>query len=110
MADVLYGVTMQEQGLSKIVSVRFHKADEASMDHPPGSLETPTNAPSVEWEGRAAQARGDAGNGDGKITQAGVRPVSVNLMAELTESWQDRIIYMRFAEDVISWAVKRPDP
>src|SRR5207302_7897475 len=28
MADVLYGVTMQEQGISKIVSVRFHKADE----------------------------------------------------------------------------------
>jgi chromosome segregation protein len=28
MADVLYGVTMQEQGVSRIVSVRFHKADE----------------------------------------------------------------------------------
>ncbi len=27
-ADVLYGVTMQEQGVSRIVSVRFHKADE----------------------------------------------------------------------------------
>ena len=28
MADVLYGVTMQEHGISKIVSVKFHKTDE----------------------------------------------------------------------------------
>ncbi|HEY1169884.1 MAG TPA: chromosome segregation protein SMC [Verrucomicrobiae bacterium] len=30
IADVLYGVTMQEQGVSRIVSVKFHKADEAA--------------------------------------------------------------------------------
>jgi chromosome segregation protein len=45
MADVLYGVTMQEQGVSKIVSVRFHKADEAVTDHQPLSIETPTPRP-----------------------------------------------------------------
>lgn len=28
MADVLYGVTMQEHGVSRIVSVKFHKSDE----------------------------------------------------------------------------------
>jgi chromosome segregation protein len=39
MADVLYGVTMQEHGISKIVSVKFHKADEPPSA-PAGSLET----------------------------------------------------------------------
>ncbi len=29
MADVLYGVTMQEHGISKIVSVKFHKMEES---------------------------------------------------------------------------------
>jgi chromosome segregation protein len=34
MADVLYGVTMQEHGVSKIVSVKFHKADEQQPQLP----------------------------------------------------------------------------
>jgi len=34
MADVLYGVTMQEHGVSKIVSVKFHKADDQSPAAP----------------------------------------------------------------------------
>lgn len=32
MADVLYGVTMQEHGVSRIVSVKFHKADETAPE------------------------------------------------------------------------------
>jgi chromosome segregation protein len=32
MADVLYGVTMQEQGISRIVSVKFHKSEESSPE------------------------------------------------------------------------------
>jgi chromosome segregation protein len=50
MADVLYGVTMQEQGISKIVSVRFHKADETVTHHQPSSLETPTTVRPVDQE------------------------------------------------------------
>jgi chromosome segregation protein len=38
MADILYGVTMQEHGVSKIVSVKFHKADEQVTDHTPKPL------------------------------------------------------------------------
>jgi chromosome segregation protein len=34
MADVLYGVTMQERGVSRIVSVKFHKADEQTEPTP----------------------------------------------------------------------------
>jgi chromosome segregation protein len=50
MADVLYGVTMQEHGVSKIVSVRFHKAEEQVTDHTPKSLETPASVAPVEEE------------------------------------------------------------
>ena len=36
MADVLYGVTMQEHGVSKIVSVKFHKAADQNAELPTG--------------------------------------------------------------------------
>ena len=49
-ASCLYGVTMQEQGISKIVSVKFHKAGAQVTDHRAASLETPVAGRQVEEE------------------------------------------------------------
>jgi chromosome segregation protein len=59
MADVLYGVTMQEHGVSKIVSVKFHKSDEAAAEPRPQPLEAPARAeqPPVEAEEDKLRAR-----------------------------------------------------
>jgi chromosome segregation protein len=47
IADVLYGVTMQEQGVSRIVSVKFHKNDEQGPESKGTPLDTPTAIPQV---------------------------------------------------------------
>ena len=57
MADVLYGVTMEEQGISKIVSVKFHKVEEVATDHPIAPLVPLPPVPTIEEEEDKVQAR-----------------------------------------------------
>jgi chromosome segregation protein len=56
MADVLYGVTMEEHGISKIVSVKFHKVDEPTTSTATMPLDTPVARP-VEAEEDAPHKR-----------------------------------------------------
>jgi chromosome segregation protein len=51
MANVLYGVTMQEQGVSRIVSVKFNKAE--------GAPESRTESPALPLPAEAAATSGE---------------------------------------------------
>jgi hypothetical protein len=61
MADVLYGVTMQEHGVSKIVSVKFRKNEDGETQAP-RTMEPPSVAESLSAP-KPAPPQDEEGNG-----------------------------------------------
>jgi len=59
MADALYGVTMEEQGISKIVSVKFHKSAEPEAAETHGTPLVPTAPSPTEQDEDSSQKRED---------------------------------------------------
>jgi hypothetical protein len=48
---------MEERGVSKIVSVKFHKTDDAALDHAATPLVPPAFGPQIETEEDAPHKR-----------------------------------------------------